>query len=472
MSLLLRAGATAAVFALCATAAFAQVPPPPPPSPAPNPLIAPAQVAWDALPPETRKAIQDDLVWTSTYQGTLDGTFGKGTFDAILAFELKARLKPDGVLEERERAALAQEADKLRKLVGWQVVTDGRTGVKLGLPVKAFDLPPAGQGRGTVWARKGGAFTLATDRIAELDLKTVFDQLKADQLGRKVTYSVLRPSFLVVAGEIGAAKKFYTRYGQAASGLVGYTYTYDKTVPDADRMAVAIANSFDPGASAAAPQPPVAGGGPTGPAAVPPEPAKPQSLAASGLVVAPGRVLTVARAADGCTAVTVRGRPARVARIDKEAGLALLDGEAPSAAAVPFRASAPGIADMLLVLAQTERASGGGLVVAPGEAVPAREGGRAAFRVMTPLQPGGVGATVVDRSGAVAGFVFAAAQETRRVAGIVPEASHEVVSAAVAAQFLAASGVPVSAAGGAGTKTAGEIATALKGAVVQVVCSR
>lgn len=438
-----------------------------------NPLLEPARAAFESLPLEERKAIQDDLVWASTYRSTLDGGFGKGTFDAILAFETKTRAKADGILDGRERPALAAEAARLRKLVGFQTVADARSGARLGLPTRAIDQSTA-LPRGTQWSRKASHFVVTTDahRPGEADLAALFESQKiSTDPTRKVNYSVFRQTWFVVAGET-QTRRFYIRYAADPGGAVtGYTLSADKTTPDLDLVTVAIANAFEPFPSGAAPAVAAAPGqaAPAPGPAAPPAPAQPQTVVASGLVVAPGRVVTVAKAAEACRALTARTRPARVVKVDAEAGLALLEAEGVVGGSFGLRASLPGVSDPLLVLASAERAS---VIVAAGAAVAAPPHARSAFRVLTPLQPGGMGATVTDRSGAVAALVVGPVAEPRRIAGVVPEAAQEAVPAEAVARFLTGAGILIPAAPAGGTRTAGEVATAMKSSITQVVCQR
>ncbi|MCW1840338.1 peptidoglycan-binding domain-containing protein [Prosthecomicrobium hirschii] len=470
-----------------------------------NPLLDAARAAFDALPLDDRKAIQNDLVWASTYNGTLDGQFGKGSFDAIVGFELKSKLKADGILDPRERSALAAEAEKLRGMSGYAVVADAKTGLRIGLPVKAFETSGP-RGRGTAWTRKDNRISVATEayRPGEADLQAMFDQLKAEQAGRKVTYAIWRQTWFVVAGET-QTHKFYTRYATGPAGVVGYTYGFEKSTPDGDRIAVVLSNSFDPfpgttavaagpapataappAAVTAAPPPaaattvtaapaatkPAVSTTPPPPAAIPAAAEKPAMLAASGLVVAQNRVVTVSAALDACRAPSLRGKPARVVATDGTSGLVLLEGETGPATPVALRSRPVAAGEALIVLGQGER-SGQGLMVGPGEAVAAPEGSKAGQRVLTPLQPGGLGATVTDRSGVVVGLVAGLANEPRRIAGVAPEAPWSVAGSGALAAFLAGQGIAVATAPEASAaRSAGQIATALKGAVVQIGCGR
>src|SRR6185437_9590965 len=67
--------------------AIAQTPRPPAAAPAaPDVAFAASKRAFDGLPPADRLAIQNALVWTGDYNGTVDGSFGRGTRDAMIAF--------------------------------------------------------------------------------------------------------------------------------------------------------------------------------------------------------------------------------------------------------------------------------------------------------------------------------------------------------------------------------------------------
>ena len=93
-----------------------------------------ARTTFEAMPEAERRAIQDALVWTGDYNGAVDGGFGKRTFDALVKFETRARLKPDGQLDAQERAALEAAAKKARQDLRFAIVTEERSGLKIGVP--------------------------------------------------------------------------------------------------------------------------------------------------------------------------------------------------------------------------------------------------------------------------------------------------------------------------------------------------
>ncbi|MDR3497532.1 MAG: peptidoglycan-binding protein [Ancalomicrobiaceae bacterium] len=453
-------------------------------SPGPAPAAAPvdaAKIAWDKLSLEDRHAIQDALIWTGDYNGGVDGTFGKGTLDALKSFETKHKLTAAGTVDAGEMKAIVEAGTSARTAAKFTILTDAATGIAIGVPL-ALVGPATRTEHGTAWTATAKQFTEETFALAgtDTDLPALFQQMKADTRdGRKVDYSVIRSDWFVVSGQT-AARRFYTRVGLNADKQArGFTFSYNKLLATAvERFSVAISNSFDPtGKSAPASTPakpetvskqtPAT---PTQPAAAPAGP-----MIANGLALAPGKVLTVAAAVTKCTSLAVGTSPATIAKLDREAGLALLDvaGVKAPAADLPVRAADPAIADLLVVLGFAE-ASGkpGPLSVTQGETVAGRaQPGAAAYRVLTQLQPGGTGALVTDRTGALIALIAAVPRRGPQIAGIAPQTAYDVVPGTAIAGFLGSAGIAAAAPKSAAL-TAGEIAAATRGTIVPVVCGQ
>ena len=107
----------------------------------------------------------------------------------------------------------------------------------------------------------------------------------------------------------------------------------------------------------------------------------------------------------------------------------------------------------------------GGASVAAGEAV-------SASRMTAPLQPGAAGAPALDRSGGLVGLVATYPAAPRMVAGVVPPAGYDLVTAAAVVDFLVAAGVTLPARRGDEALTAGEVAAAVAPAVRVISCER
>jgi len=429
--------------------ALAQAPKPAAPAPkaaAPDPAFEAAKAAFEALPEAERRGLQDALVWTGDLNSVVTGSFGKRTYDALLAY--RTRSGGAGPLDAPARAALLKAGAAARAQAGFVVKPDPASGAVLGLPERL--LPKRGPILGgTRWQSTDGRITVETKSLppGESSLDAVFARLTAPTPERRVTYKLQRPDFLVVTAETPSGKS-YIRYAAGAAGLRGLTLGYDKGLAESfDRLVIAIANSFVPFPDA----PPAAAVARTAP--VPPPPAiQPVAPTATGLAVAPGRVLTSAAALGGCASPRIGGRPALIAA--RDAALILLDagetggsGRSPALrpeGATPFEG---------LVLSA---GSGTSVTAAPGTL--AGDG-----RITAPLQPGAGGAPIVDEAGLLAGLVTAYPDAPRMVAGVVPPARYGTVPARQVGAFLAAAGVAAPAAAG---HTAGRLA----GGIVGITC--
>ncbi len=454
-----------AALVLTAISASAQAPAPRPAGDPARALDA-ARAAYEALPLDDRIDIQDGLVWSGNYFGALDGTFGRMTFEAIAAFQSRNRLPPDGILTPAARKALLDAARARKAALGFQPVDDKATGVRIHLPTKL--LGPAQKGpKGTGWVGREGRIRVDTYATTETDLPGLFEQMKADVPGRKVVYAVLRPDWFVVSEEAGNLHR-YARFARGPEGIRGFFFTLDASLAaELDHVVIATAGRFEPfpGATAAPSQTPTVAptATPTGPAgpSMPSatKPAAPATMAASGLVVAPGKVVTAAAAVAGCRTVTVGGRPATVAVPDAE-GVATL--AISSEGGGPIRIAEPA-AGAVTVLASGDGGGRGGIVAMPGDL--------ADTRLRATLQRGGQGAPVFGATGALIGLVVGRPDETRAIAGLIPSGSYDLATTAVAAAVSAAGGT-VERAGDGETLTTGRVVAAWAARVIAVGCQR
>lgn len=423
-----------------------------------DPAIDAAKAAFEALPEAERRAIQDSLVWTGDYLGIVDGGFGRGTFEAIAAYQRRLRLAPNGNLDGKARADLRAAAQQARDAIGFALVDDPVSGVRIGIPGRFLVRKDANASGGSRWQSADEKVTLDTRSLPAPDggLQAIFDRNLAIQTpGRQVTYKVIRPDFFVIAGETPTGK-FYTRYAASGATLRAFSIGYDKALAkDVDRLVVAIANSFVPFPSAAAPPGPVAAAPAPGPAA-PQGPSVTGRLAGTGLVLAPRQVVT-AVAANGCA--NLRAGSARPRQVRSAQGLTILElDEDLKAPPLRIQASPIEAGAALLVIAFRPQGTGAELVATP--ATGAEDGGIAA-----PLQAGAQGAPVIDAAGAVRGLVRGGPDERRAVAGIVPPALYRIDAAA----FAGLSAGPADGAN-ARPRTTADLVAAVRESVVPVTC--
>ncbi|AWN35327.1 serine protease [Methylobacterium radiodurans] len=468
----LRAAALAATLALPvgATAQPAQRPP----AAAPDPAVEAMRAAFEALPESERKALQDALVWTGDYNSVVSGAFGRRTFEGLNAYRTRTGEARDP-LDPGVRRAILAAGEAARRAARFGVRTDPASGVTIGVPEHLLSKRTALPGplpAGTRWQSADGRVTLETrafpPEAASLD--TLFERATAPTPDRRVTYKLKRPDFIVVTGETATGRS-YIRYAAGPAGVRGFTLGYDsRLASEVDRLVIAVANSFVPFPDApaetpggSAPQSAIKAPTPAQPAlpatalpsALPALPRAGAAPAATGLVVAPGRVLTAASALAGCVP-RVGAAAARVLASDPAQGLALIEAAGLPAPVLPAPRGTPAGADEALTVVA---ASAEGSIVAPGTAQGAG--------LVAPLQPGAAGAPVLDRAGALAGIVARYPGAPRLVAGVAPPASYPVLPGAAVADFLRRNGIPAALGGPAGS-SAGAVAPA----VVAVTCAR
>lgn len=415
-----------------------------------------ARAAFEALPEEARKTIQDDLVWSGAYNGAVDGEHGRRTHQAIVDFERRAGGRADGILDGAERKALTDLAARARAAVGFAVQADPKTGMRIGIPAKLLttrsDLPSGSQWRGAL-----GRATLSSADLPGTpdDLTKLYDTRSTDTANnRRVTYRVLRPDWFVVTGEIGP-RRFYTRYATDGNRLRGYTIAYDASAaPQWEPLVIAIANSVE-----AFPSP--APGRPAQPGlALQPAPQPVQFKgSATALAVSAGRAIAASEAVGTCKTVLVGGKTARIEA--SQDGLALLAVEGLTAPRQPLKLAPADEAvrrEALVIGAGND-----GLFAMPGEL-------RGTI-VRAALQPGMTGAVIFDRSGNLAGFMPRAPAPRVLVAGVAPALPQEAIPARAIDAFLRNQGVAL-ASGSTDAKplSSGEIIAATGGSILPVAC--
>ncbi len=451
--------------------------------------------AFLAMPEADRKAVQDALGWLGLYNGAVDGAFGKRTRDSILAYQGSVDATADGVVSAPQLAALKAAAQKARAAVGFELIDERRSGVRIGAPLKILD-KLAMIGADIAIEKADGSVTLAMQvRTGEdADLAALYGKLIADSPGRKITYKAMKADeFFVVAGE-EAGRKFYSRFAKPPANwpdgpsLRGFTFSYPKTqAADLDKVALAIANSFEPFSSSpvsleaaaapatstltwrdivkvapvnavAQPAPPSA----TADSSVKAPPSAPETMA-TGLIVAPGQALTAIGGAE-CAKPTVDGKPAKSLRADAATGLMLLAGDFGAGAPPPSYGA--GSAE-LLALSVEPGATPGTTTLEASAATPTPAGeGRQA--ILAALTKSASGAPVFDRKGALEALVAPIKDEPRRVAGIALVEPHALIGLDAIKSFLGQVGAEAPAE--APVLGAGEIAREKRASIVTIVC--
>jgi peptidoglycan hydrolase-like protein with peptidoglycan-binding domain len=200
-----------------------------------------------ALAQAERQAIQSDLAWTGDYNGVINGEVNDRMVAAIKGFQNGHGGQPTGVLNPQERVALAEAAKQLKGNVGWKIVTDAGSGVRLGLPTKLVP-QQSSDANGARWSSSNGTIQIVLTRRKEASPSTakLADQEKQVPAGRQITYSVVKPDFFVLSGMQGP-KKFYVRGQFKDSEVRILTILYDQATEGTMAPAViAMSSAFNP----------------------------------------------------------------------------------------------------------------------------------------------------------------------------------------------------------------------------------
>jgi hypothetical protein len=319
---------------------------------------------------------------------------------------------------KEETGSLPETPSFSAQAVGWELVEDAKTGVRLGVPEKL--VPRLGASRsGTRWSSAQGQIQIETFRFSEAALPALFDEERKSS-HRQIASSNLKPDGFFILGSQGL-KNFVVRAAAQGSEVRGVTVLYDQaTEGTMSSVAVAVANAF-----VGFPDPKV------------PPPAglrRRVDYGSATVVTRDGTLITAAGVVDQCDAITIPpfGHAELVVE-DKSTGLALvrLYG-ARNLAPAPLADNAIAAGDVTVIGLADPLAEAGDMVTA----VPARLSASA-------LEPapklGFSGAAVADARGRLVGMVDLrpAATAAAGVAAAVAMVPVEIIRAFLQAQHIA-----------------------------------
>jgi hypothetical protein len=395
-----------------------------------------------------RLALQSDLAWVGEYNGAISGEVSERMVAAIKEYQKNKGGKQTGVLNPQERAVLSETARRRQESVGWKIVTDAGTGVRLGIPTKLVPQQTSDV-NGTKWSSPTGTTQVLLTRRKEANPTTakLADKEKKEP-GRTVDYTVVKPDFFVLSGLQGL-KKFYLRGSFKGDEVRIMTILYDQAVENTvEPVVIAMSSAFNPFPSGAA-----------GPA-----PRKTVEYSTGLVVTEDGAILADREANDGCQAVSIQGfGRADLLADDKERGLALLHiygvpGLKPlglSGGAAKTSVDIVGIADP-----QNQ----GGAAAASNTRAQVTQVGTGGDLALSPAPAVGFsGAPALDDSGKFAGVALAkpVVVATATPANAAPASQAVLVTSDTVHDFLKANGV-----------TAAGTSTDARAAVVRVICVR
>jgi peptidoglycan hydrolase-like protein with peptidoglycan-binding domain len=411
-------------------------------------LQTPADTA-NAMAQAERQAIQSDLAWVGNYNGAITGEVSERMVAAIKEFQKARGGKETGVLNPQERGVLAETARRRQDNVGWKIVTDAGSGVRLGIPTKLVP-QQSSDANGAKWSSSTGTIQIQLARRKEANPATakLADQERKEPAGRKVDYTVVKPDFFVLSGTQGL-KKFYVRGQFKGDEVRILTILYDQaTEGTVEPVVIAMSSAFNPFPSGAQ----IAG----------PLPRKTVEYGTGIVMSDDGAIIADRQITDGCLAIAIagHGNADRVAE-DKDHDLALLRiygarGLKPlglSSGATKTNVELTGIAD--------PQNQGGGGAASSVKASIAQAGSGTDLALAPAPAVGFSGAAAFDDDGKFAGIALLKPVVVAGPSNAAPAAQAALVSADTVREFLKVNGV-----------NAADGSSDAKASVVRVICVR
>jgi peptidoglycan hydrolase-like protein with peptidoglycan-binding domain len=446
----------AAVFAVSGGSAQAQMTPPATVGAKPKtvttipirPALQKPEETANAMAQAERLALQSDLAWVGQYNGAITGDVSERMVNAIKEFQKSLGGKQTGVLNPQERGLLADTAKKKQESVGWKIVTDPGTGVRLGIPTKLVP-QQASDANGTKWTSPTGTIQIQLARRKEASPVTAkLAEREKKEPGRNIDYTVVKPDFFVLSGLQGL-KKFYMRGTFTGDEVRILTILYDQATENTvEPVVIAMSSAFNAFPAAAQ----TAG----------PPPRKTVEYGTGVVVSDDGAIIADRQITDGCLTVAIAGfgNADRVAE-DKEHDLVLLRiYGARGLKALNLSNAATKTALDLTGIADPQN-QGGGAAVTSVKASVAQLGGGSDVALSPAPAIGFSGAAALDSDGKFAGIVLLKPVQVAGPTNGAPAAQALLVTADTVHNFLKANAVTAA----AGSPDA-------KASVVRVICVR
>jgi len=410
-------------------------------------LQTPADTA-NAMAQAERLALQSDLAWVGEYNGAITGEVSERMVAAIKEFQKSRGGKQTGVLNPQERQVLAETAKRRQENVGWKIVTDPGSGVRLGIPTKLVP-QQSSDANGAKWTSPTGTVQIQLARRKEANPTTAkLAEREKKEPGRAVDYTVVKPDFFVLSGLQGL-KKFYLRGSSKGDEVRILTILYDQATENTvEPVVIAMSSAFNPFPSGV----PMAG----------PPPRKTVEYGTGVVVSDDGAIIADRQVTDGCLAIAIAGfgNADRVAE-DKDHDLALLRiygarglkplglGNGAAKASVELT----GIAD--------PQNQGGGAAASSVKSSVAQVGSGGDMALSPAPAVGFSGAAALDGDGKFAGIALLKPVVVAGPPNAAPAAQAALIPADAVLEFLKANGVNASGA-----------SSDAKTSVVRVICVR
>ncbi|MFQ6550079.1 serine protease [Aestuariibius sp. 2305UL40-4] len=414
----------------------------------PEETVSQARAGEAQLTRPERERLQRALEWAGTYNGAIDGLFGRGTRDAMAVWQEQNRYRVTGVLTTAQRTALLEGYDAVLDGLGLRMVAEDRAGIEMMMPTEAvrFDAYAPPFARYTADGVEGAQLLLISQAGDSARMAGLYEILQTLAIippdgDRRRTDTAFRiegandristfalgelrdgtiKGFILVwpAGDEARRTRLVTEMRASFRFLPG---VLEDAVPNPDDQQLGEISGL--------------------------EIRKPLRARTGAYITEEGHVLTASEAVDGCSRITIDdSHEATVALTDDALGLTVL---APATPVSPpgiarFQTRTPRIESELAVSGYPYE----GLLNAPSMTfgtladIQGLGGERHLMRLDLPTEAGDAGGPVLDLGGNVVGMALPASESRRQL----PDGVSFMVDADAIASRLTEAGYTLAAA--------------------------
>ena len=417
---------------------------------------AEARAHFDRMRPDDQVAMTLGLIATGDYVGLLDFGFTRRYYGAVLGFERREGLTPDGMLDAAETQRLENRANGFYAGLGLKFFTHPTAGSRLFVPRGLFDAENrTDHGYAFERSDKNLSLSFVAYDNREKSFPELFETLSRDTARRRIDYKRIRNSYFVVSGSY-RGREFYTWMSAIPGSTTGFTLSWsEQWSAVGSKLSILLANAFAPVPRSAPPPEATAPSGAAATAVSPaPSPPPPQSGTGTGFAITgEGHVLTNFHVAGRCASLTLRKTgqlpvAAELVAGDSTNDLALIKARGTLTGSVAsFADGAPPRAGSEIAVFGFPLASvlsdSGNIVTGNITSLAGLGNDSRLFQISAPVQPGNSGGPVVDRQGHVVAVVVSKldAMLTAEKIGDIPQNVNFAIKANVAMNFLDGAGI-------------------------------
>ncbi len=185
------------------------------------------------------------LIATGDFDGLAGLGFTKRLYNAIITFQRREGMNPDGTLDAQQIEVLVDRFQKFAADKDIRRARNPMSGSEALIPFAMFDTQDKTH-RGIVFNRKDAQLQISFETFAgsEVSFKQLYDQMSGPKAEKFVEYKTYKPQYFVVSG-LFEGKHFYMYMAATPSESTGFVVTYDTSMLVlGQRTAVLMANSF------------------------------------------------------------------------------------------------------------------------------------------------------------------------------------------------------------------------------------